>query len=243
MINSNCIILRGTNREYYVRTDNKKVSTDLGIIDLSNISDLNDGDIVYTHLGTPFTVLIPRFTDIYTHGKRNGAPMMPKDIGIVIAYTGMSCRDRVLDAGTGSGIAAIYFGGIAKNVVTCEVRNEFAPIINKNIQDIGLTNIEYRSCDVLDVSDGPFDIVHLDMMIEPKHIEHTYNLLKNGGYLATYTPFLEQTFCIVDVAKRLFGDNTVKTFECMERELTRTKRGTRPSTNVAHTGYITIARK
>ena len=31
---------------------------------------------------------------------------------------------------------------------------------------------------MLDVSDGPFDIVHLNMMIEPKYIEHTYNLLK-----------------------------------------------------------------
>ena len=42
--------------------------------------------------------------------------MLPKDIGLVIAYTGMNRHDEVLDAGTGSGIAAIYFVGIAAHV-------------------------------------------------------------------------------------------------------------------------------
>ncbi|HJK00343.1 MAG TPA: protein-L-isoaspartate carboxylmethyltransferase, partial [Methanocorpusculum sp.] len=107
----------------------------------------------------------------------------------------------------------------------------------------GLSNVECRACDVLDVSDGPFDVVHLDMMIEPKHVEHAYGLLRCGGYFATYTPFLEQTFCVMDTARRLFGDEAVMTFECMERELTRSTRGTRPSTKVSHTGYLTIARK
>ena len=169
--------------------------------------------------------------------------MMPKDIGMVIAYTGMSRRDRVLDAGTGSGIAAIFFGGVADSVVTCEAREDFSKTAAGNIRDAGLSNVECRACDVLDVSDGPFDVVHLDMMIEPKHVEHAYGLLRCGGYFATYTPFLEQTFCVMDTARRLFGDEAVMTFECMERELTRSARGTRPSTKVSHTGYLTIARK
>ncbi|HJK53841.1 MAG TPA: protein-L-isoaspartate carboxylmethyltransferase, partial [Methanocorpusculum sp.] len=35
----------------------------------------------------------------------------------------------------------------------------------------------------------------------------------------------------------------VMTCECMARELTRSTRGTRPSTKLSHTGYLTIARK
>ncbi|NLC90919.1 MAG: protein-L-isoaspartate carboxylmethyltransferase, partial [Methanocorpusculum parvum] len=70
-----------------------------------------------------------------------------------------------------------------------------------------------------------------------------YPLLKIGGYFATYTPFLEQTFCVMDTARELFGEESVLTFECMERELTRSKRGTRPSTRVSHTGYLTVCRK
>ncbi|HJJ39407.1 MAG TPA: protein-L-isoaspartate carboxylmethyltransferase, partial [Methanocorpusculum sp.] len=59
----------------------------------------------------------------------------------------------------------------------------------------------------------------------------------------TYTPFLEQTFTVMDTARRLFGDENVQTVEIMERELSRSARGTRPSTRVGHTGYITVARK
>ncbi|MBQ0106696.1 MAG: protein-L-isoaspartate carboxylmethyltransferase, partial [Methanocorpusculum sp.] len=68
-------------------------------------------------------------------------------------------------------------------------------------------------------------------------------LLRKGGYFASYTPFLEQTFTVIDAAEKLFGKEHVQTVEILERELTRSARGTRPSTRVGHTGYITVARK
>jgi tRNA (adenine57-N1/adenine58-N1)-methyltransferase len=45
----------------------------------------------------------------------------------------------------------------------------------------------------------------------------------------------------MDTAEGLFS--SVKAVECIEREMTRSKRGTRPSTRVGHSGYLTIARK
>ena len=243
MIGSARVILRGNSREYFVRLGEGKLSTDMGMVDLAAAAEVEDGDTIQTHLGKEFTVILPKAGDYFAHGKRTGAPMMPKDIGIVMAYTGMCSRDRVLDAGTGSGIAAIYFGGCARQVVTCEEREDFSRVAEGNIVDAGLTNVECRACDVLEVTDGPFDIVHLDMQIEAVHVEHVYGLLKNGGFFASYTPFLEQTSVVMDAARRLFGEDNVQTIEIMERELTRSSRGTRPSTRVGHTGYITVARK
>jgi tRNA (adenine57-N1/adenine58-N1)-methyltransferase len=46
---------------------------------------------------------------------------------------------------------------------------------------------------------------------------------------------------VVDAASGLFSE--LHTYELIEREMTRSKRGTRPSTSVCHSGYITIARK
>jgi tRNA (adenine57-N1/adenine58-N1)-methyltransferase len=79
------------------------------------------------------------------------------------------------------------------------------------------------------------------MQIAPEHVAHAHLLLRPGGYLACYTPFLEQMAIVVDAASASFSE--VHTHELIEREMTRSKRGTRPSTSVCHSGYVTIARK
>ena len=127
------ILLVGEGREFFVKAGPGTLGTDKGQLDLSQLIGLFGGDVMTTHNGGKFTVRIPRPTDFFTYGKRSGAPMLPKDIGLVIAYTGMNHNDSVLDAGTGSGIAAIYFGGVAKTVRTYEVRPEFSALARKNI--------------------------------------------------------------------------------------------------------------
>ena len=234
------VLLSGAGREFFVKAGPGTLGTDKGQLDLAQIVGKSAGDIITTHSGAEFTIRIPRPTDFFTYGKRSGAPMLPKDIGLVIAYTGMNHNDDVLDAGTGSGIAAIYFGGVAKSVKTYEVRPEFSALALKNIKDAKLANVEAVAADFLE-SEGTFDVVHLDLQIQPEHVVHAYSLLRAGGYLACYTPFLEQMAIVVDAATDRFSE--VHTHELIEREMTRSKRGTRPSTSVCHSGYVTIARK
>ncbi|PKL63729.1 MAG: protein-L-isoaspartate carboxylmethyltransferase [Methanomicrobiales archaeon HGW-Methanomicrobiales-3] len=234
------VLLAGEGREFWVKAGPGKLGTDKGQLDLESIVGKCGGDIITSHSGAEFTIRIPRPTDFFAFGKRSGAPMLPKDIGLVIAYTGMNHNDDVLDAGTGSGIAAIYFGGVAKTVKTYEIRPEFSALAVKNITEAKLPNVEAVAKDFLD-AEGSYDVVHLDLQIQPEHVTHAFSLLRSGGYLAVYTPFLEQMAIVVDAATPLFRE--VHTHELIEREMTRSKRGTRPSTSVSHSGYVTIARK
>jgi len=234
------VILVSKTREYYVQAGASTFSTDKGQINLGLLVGAKEGDLITTHNGAQFVVRIPRPTDFFTHAKRSGAPMLPKDIGLVIACTGMNRNDTVLDAGTGSGIAAIYFGGIAQQVKSYEIREDFAVLAQKNLDDAHLTNVEVIAADMLNAT-GTFNIVHLDMQIAPEHIDHAYTILNPGGYLACYTPFLEQMAIVVDNAQKLFSE--LHTHELIDREMARSKRGTRPSTSVCHSGYVTIARK
>jgi tRNA (adenine57-N1/adenine58-N1)-methyltransferase catalytic subunit len=227
-------------REYYVSAGPRTLSTDLGMVDLSVLVGAEPGSVIRTHKGEEFTLRIPRAPDFFTHASRSGAPMLPKDVGMVIAYTGMNRRDRVLDAGTGSGVAAIYFGGVAGQVRTFEIREEFAEKARKNIAAANLGNVTVIAGDVL-TAEGKYEVVHLDMQTGPDHVALAHRLLAPGGFLACYTPFLEQVFSIHDAAHSLFSQ--VRVVECIERELTRTPRGTRPSTRVCHSGYLTFARK
>lgn len=232
-------------REYFASAGEGKLHTDLGIIDLGHLAGLEWGSRVESHLGRPFSVIKPRAPDYFKHIKRTGAPMMPKDIGAIIAYTGICPADIVLDAGTGSGVLAIYLGLLARKVVSYEVNEQFVSVARRNVARAGLANVEVRHGDILqdiDHMEGPFDVVTLDMQESAKAVGGAHRLLLPGGYLATYSPFFEQTIEIrgaIDGA----GFSEINTLVINEHELEIGKRGTRPSTRVGHTGFITIARK
>ncbi len=234
----------GRIKEYFI-VQKGKLHTDLGIIDLEDIVAYSGGDRICSHLGVEFIIQKPRAPDFFTHAKRCGAPMMPKDIGVIISNTGLCSSDHVLDAGTGSGILAIYLGGIAKKVVTYEKREEFIGIARKNIALAGLSSIELRHGDIVEEIrklDERFDVITLDNIDASRVIPHIPEVLYPGGFLAAYSPYFEQTKEIRGAIEKT-GFAGVRTIETIERELSLTERGTRPATvKVGHTGFITIAR-
>ncbi len=226
-------------REYLVESEGE-LHTDDGVIDLDALKALEYGSVISTHLGTAFRVVKPRAPDYFRHLKRSGAPMMPKDIGALIAHTGLTSDDTVLDAGTGSGITAIFLGSIAREVTTYEINSEFAKRAKQNIKRAGLTNVEVIEGDVLEMtSKKAFDVITLDLHEVGRAINVVREFLVPGGFIATFSPFYEQTF---EARRSLEGLSQLTTLEVAERELQFGKRGTRPVTRVSHTGFITIAR-
>ena len=238
------IFHKGKMKEYFVKLEGK-MHTDLGIIKLDELRSKNFGDKISSHLGVEFVIQKPRAPDFFIHAKRSGAPMMPKDIGVIISNTGLCSSDHVLDAGTGSGILAIYLGQIAEKVVTYEVREEFLEIARNNIALTGLSSIECRHGDIVEEIgklDEKFDVITLDTIAAARVIPFVPDVIFPGGFLVTYSPFLEQAKEIREaIGKTNFIE--VRTIETLEREISFTERGTRPATaRVGHTGFITIAR-
>ncbi len=234
----------GKMKEYFVLRGGK-LHTDLGIIDLEELKTQFPGDKIVSHLGFEFVIQKPRAPDFFAHAKRTGAPMMPKDIGLIISNTGLCSSDSVLDAGTGSGILAIYLGGIAKRVVSYEKREEFVEIARQNIDLAGLSNIELRRGDIVEEIqklDERFDVITLDTMDASQVIPHVRRVIYPGGFLAVYSPFFEQTKEIRQAIEKT-GFIEVRTIETIEREISFTERGSRPATaRVGHTGFLTLVR-
>jgi tRNA (adenine57-N1/adenine58-N1)-methyltransferase len=231
-------------REYLLRPG-EELQTDLGVLELP--ADAEPGEAVETHLGEPFVVRRLRGPDLFNHLERTGAPMMPRDIGLVVGHTGACEGDRVLDAGTGTGVLAAYFGRLGADVTTYEHDPEFAEVARENMTLAGVEEaVEVRAGDVTDdldaLADEPFDLLTLDTQDAPAVVERAPDLLVPGGFVAVYSPFVESTREVVETAREA-GLSDIETLETIQREMDFDERGSRPSTaGVGHTGYLTFAR-
>jgi len=240
------ILLVHGDREY-LREPGDELHTDLGVVEIPE--DVQSGDSLESHLGEEFQVRALRGPDLFNHLERTGAPMMPRDIGLVVGHTGAAAGDRVLDAGTGTGILAAYLGRLGADVTTYEQDADFAEVARDNMVVAGVAEaVDVRTGDITEEVDDlaagePFDLLTLDTEDAPEVVADAADLLAAGGYLAVYSPFVENSRASVEAAEAA-GLADIETVETIQRELTVDDRGTRPSTaGVGHTGYLTFARR
>ena len=239
-------LLVGEGREY-LREPGARLETDLGVLDVPD--DVASGDTLETHLGTAFEVRELRGPDLFHHFERTGAPMLPRDVGLVMGHTGVAAGDRVLDAGTGTGVLAAALGRAGASVVTYEQNPDFAAVARENMALAGVDtdaaggSVEVRAGDVLDDIETfeELDLLTLDTADAPAVVEHAPGLLVPGGFVAVYSPFVESAREVVETLAAVGMD--CETYETIQREMDFDERGTRPSTaGVGHTGYLVFAR-
>ncbi len=218
-----------------------------GVIKLEELKEKDYGDEVRTHLGVKYRILPFKPSDFFRFFKRGATPIMPKDIGAIIAYTGLSPDSVILDAGTGSGVLAAYLAYFNKygEVVTVEKRRDFAEIARKNFETAGLRNIHQIVGDVLFVADGfkiDFDLIVLDMKDDVTFIPKAKEILKPGGYVVVYNPYIEAARDVYREMER-HDFKEIEAFELLKVDLDIKRVGTRASTKIWHTGYLVFGRK
>ena len=239
------VLLVREDREYLVEPG-ETLETDLGIIEVPD--DPAAGDVVESHLGETFRVQELRGPDLFDHFERTGAPMMPRDIGLVLGHTGVESGDRVLDAGTGTGVLSAYLGRIGAEVTTYERDPDFAEVARENMRMADVDEqVDVRTGDLTDhledLAGERFDVLTLDTEDAATVVERAPTLLVRGGFLAVYSPFVESSREVVAAAREV-GLTEVETLETIQREMDFDDRGSRPSTaGVGHTGYLTFARR
>jgi len=94
---------------YYVWDISKDFHTKFGIIHKNDLKK-KDGSKILSSNKKEFTILSPNFIDMYLRMSR--LPQMPllKDIGLIIAETGVNKGSKVVDCGGGSGgLACLFF--------------------------------------------------------------------------------------------------------------------------------------
>ncbi len=240
------VLLLSEERSYLIEVREGQLHTKDGIFELKELKRKKHGDKIKTHTGKEFYIVKPSMKDILEkRAKRLPQIMMTKDIASIIANTGIGADSLVVDAGTGSGFLAIFLAhylGRGK-VVTYEKDKKFAKLAMENIKLSGLHNIRLKQKDARKGFDERnADLVTLDMRDAEKMVKRAYKVLKPGGWIAVYSPYIEQVISVVGEMKKLkFG--SIKTVENIVREW-QMEKYTRPKTlGLMHTGFLTFARK
>jgi len=225
-----------------VKKEKEKISTHFGIIGLKN---LREGKKIKSHLGKEFFVVKANILDLIERMKRGPQVILPKDVALIIAYTGLMPDWKVLDVGTGSAFSSIFLSNYLTNgkVVTYEKDDRFYKIAKENIELSGLKNIEIVKKDFLKgIKEKDFDLVLLDLEEADKAIKIAYKSLKVGGYLVVYSPTVDHLLKVCKEIKK-FEFTDMKIVENIVREW-QFEKTLRPKTKgIMHTGFITIARK
>lgn len=245
----------------YLRGPGDELQTDLGVLEVPD--GVSPGDELETHLGASFAVRRLRGPDLLEHFERSGAPMLPRDVGLVIGHTGPAAGDRALDVGTGTGVLAASLGRLGLSVTTYERDAEAAETARANLALAGVADrVEVRTGDARDeldrLAEAPtptavagedddggegFDLLTLDTGDAPALVARSPELLDRGGFLAVYAPFVEGSRAAVAAAREA-DLAEIETYETIQRRMRFDDRGSRPDTaGVGHTGYLTVARR
>ncbi len=179
--------------------------------------------------------------------KRGPAVTLPKDAGLIIAYTNLGKESRIIELGSGSGFLTSQFANIAKEVVSYEKRKEFLDIAESNVKRLGFENVTFKLRDVLgeegiDEKNEDFDLVFCDIAEAEKTVLSALKALRKGGFLAAHCLHVEQARALVMECKKYFND--VQMIESIVREYEVDERGTRPKhLGLMHTAYLIFAMK
>ena len=231
----------------YVLKPGEDFQSDLGIVPAEVLDNAGIGDEVKSHLDHTFKIVKPNINDFIDLMDRRCSILIKKDIGQVLAHTGLGAGSRVVDAGTGAGAIALNFGNVVGEtgrVYTYEIREDFAEVAKKNIDNFGITNIEVKNRNIKDgIDEDNIDLIFLDLPKPYEIFEDVMDSLNVGGWLAVYAPYIDQAETAYRVAKKL-GFYDIEIIELLERGLEVRTQGVWPKTRmVGHSGYLVFARK
>jgi tRNA (adenine57-N1/adenine58-N1)-methyltransferase catalytic subunit len=245
------IFLDRKEREYLKRLDRKKPLTIRGgKISADEIIGLEEGSVVCTSMNEHFMVFRPSLAQLIPNLPRNAQVIYPKDIGPMLIWADIFPGATVIEAGVGPGaltMALLRAVGSEGRVISYEIREDFAQMARDNVAKFfgPAPNWTLKVDDVaLHLEEKEIDRITLDLP-EPWHVvDGAWKALRPGGILLCYLPTVLQVKSLVDALNHHGRFACIETMETMMRFWHIQGQSVRPQHRmVAHTGFITIARR
>ncbi len=236
-------------RRYLVKVKaGESLHTHKGVVSFDELIGKPYGVKVKSSLGVDFYAFKPLTRDYVLKLARKTQIIYPKDMALIVLYAGVRSGSRVVEAGTGSGALTAILASHVKpegHVYSYEVREELIELAKRRLERMGLAKyVTLKHGDVTGkIEERDVDAVVLDLATPWLVVEKAWEALKPSGCFASFSPTIEQVVKTVE-ALRSSGFADIETIECLIRRYQVEAGRTRPETfTIAHTGYLTFARK
>lgn len=206
------------------------------------------GTRVLSNTGNEFVALKPQLSDFIFKSQRRTQITYPKDVALIVMFSGVGPGSKVVEAGTGTGALTTALAHYVKPdgcVYSYEVRLEFMEAASKNLGRANLLEyVELKNKDITQgIEETEVDAVILDLATPWLVVPHAFSALVGGGTLVSFSPTIDQVVKTVEALEQT-GFIDIETVECIMRGMQVERGKTRPETLMTgHTGYITSARK
>jgi len=236
-------------KTYMVKVEaGKTFHTHKGFIKFDDLIGKEYGSRILSSLGIEFTALKPLLRDYIMKSVRKTQITYPKDIALIVMFSGIGPGSLIVEAGTGTGALTTALAHYVKpdgKLCSYEIREEFLKTAERNLKRANMFDfVELKNKDVtIGIDESDVDAVILDLATPWLVVPHAYSALKPCGTIVSFSPTIDQIIKTVETLKEN-GFVDIETVECLMRGMQVEKGKTRPQTLMtAHTGYITFARK
>ena len=213
-----------------------------------------DGSLITLSRGKRMLAVLPTLGDYVLKMPRGAQVIYPKDLAMMTIWADIYPGARVFEAGTGSGaltMALLRAVGERGEVISYETREDFARTAAKNIERYmgPVSTFTLRRHDIYEGFDSSdkdrlFDRLVLDLPEPWRVVPHGAAALRSGGVYLSFVPTIPQVMQTVEVLERAAVFGLIQTFETLLRTWNIQGRSVRPDHRmVAHSGFITVARK
>ena len=194
----------------------------------------------------------PTLGDYVLSMGRAATPVYPKDLGAIITYADVYLGATVVEGGTGSGalaLALLRAVGERGRVISYEIRPEFAETALRNVQAFATPELagrlETRAGSLYEpIEDRDVDRMVLDVPEPWEAVPNAEAVLRPGGMFACFVPTTIQLHRIAQTLDACEAFGMVEQFEIMFRPWDSGPMTMRPAHRiVAHTGFVTVARR
>lgn len=212
--------------------------------------DRPEGSMVAAGQDEQFVILRPSYAELIPLIERPAEPIFAKDVGLILTRGDIRQGQTVLEIGVGCGaltIALVRAVGTSGRLISYEIRDEFAAEARANVLAYEGESPQW-TIKVRDARAG-FDETDVDRIIVDipdavSVVQPVADALRDGGIIVVYTPTVLQMKAFHDAVEDSRALGLAESFEVLERSWHIEGPSVRPDHRmVAHTGFLTIARR